>query len=171
MAEHHVGKRRVALHADEDFERGATGHQARGVALGLRRCDAAMAARGKNRRVAAFGEMVALLLAEGKPEAAIRLEQLWNDLAKTHSFDLHCAYPMSLFRHAEDEAAIGEICATHSQVIPAESYTSLSNDEERFRAVAILQQKAQALQTQIEEKQRILGLVTKDLAALAAKHF
>ena len=34
-------------------------------------------------RVAAFGEMVALLWAEGNSEAAIRLEELWNDLART----------------------------------------------------------------------------------------
>ena len=40
-------------------------------------------------RVAAFGEMVALLWADGKSEAAIRLEQLWNDLARKHSFYLH----------------------------------------------------------------------------------
>lgn len=36
------------------------------------------------RRVRAFGEMVALLWAEGNQPAAIRLEQLWNDLAKVH---------------------------------------------------------------------------------------
>src|ERR1700674_2959358 len=33
-------------------------------------------------RVAVFGEMVALLLDQGKSEAAIRLEQLWDELAR-----------------------------------------------------------------------------------------
>src|SRR5579859_8021760 len=46
------------------------------------------AARNGSRRVPAFGEMVAVLCDEGEPEAAIRLEQLWNDLAKRHSFSL-----------------------------------------------------------------------------------
>src|SRR5262249_38374277 len=36
-------------------------------------------------RVAAFGEMVALLWEEGKRDAAIRVEQLWNELAQKHS--------------------------------------------------------------------------------------
>jgi hypothetical protein len=44
------------------------------------------ASRAKYRRVAIFGEMVALLWAEKKFNAAIRLEQLWNELAQTHFF-------------------------------------------------------------------------------------
>ncbi len=59
-------------------------------------------------RVAAFGEMVALLWAEGKSEAAIRLEELWNDLARTHSFALHCAYPITNFNRDEDGERLSE---------------------------------------------------------------
>lgn len=55
---------------------------------------AAEASRSVNRRVIAFGEMVALLWAEGKNEAALQLEKLWNQLATTYSFSLHCAYPI-----------------------------------------------------------------------------
>ena len=40
---------------------------------------------------------MALLWAEGKSEAAIELEKLWNELAKTYSFSLHCAYPIQGF--------------------------------------------------------------------------
>src|SRR5690348_11453709 len=43
-------------------------------------------------RVAAFGEMVALLSAEGKSEAAVLLEHLWNDLARIHSFSLRLPF-------------------------------------------------------------------------------
>jgi hypothetical protein len=50
----------------------------------IRRAEAA--ALVKYRRVAIFGEMVALLWAEKKFNAAIRLEQLWNELAQTHFF-------------------------------------------------------------------------------------
>src|SRR5687768_15397313 len=35
-------------------------------------------------RVRAFGEMVALLWAEGNQDGALRLEELWNDLQKAH---------------------------------------------------------------------------------------
>src|SRR6202166_5453956 len=54
---------------------------------------ASAAARRECPRVAIFGEMVALLWTDGKSQAAIRLEQLWNDLARKHSFSLFCAYP------------------------------------------------------------------------------
>ena len=69
-------------------------------------------------RVVAFGEMVALLWAEGKPEAAIRLEELWNDLAHTYSFSLHCAYPITNFNRDDDGDLFLKICAPHPAVIP-----------------------------------------------------
>lgn len=116
---------------------------------------AAVAANGEGRRVAAFGEMVALLWAEGNPNAAIKLEQLWNDLARTYSFDLRCAYPISSFGQAADNALIEKVCAEHSHVMPVESYTSLLDDGERFRAIILLQQKAQALETEIEERKKV----------------
>lgn len=58
---------------------------------------AAGASRQENGRAVAFGEMVAILSAEGKSEAAIHVERLWNDLARTYSFALHCAYPIQGF--------------------------------------------------------------------------
>ena len=91
--------------------------------------------------------MVALLWAEGNSEAAIRLEELWNDLAHTHSFSLHCAYPITSFNRDEDGEPFLKICAAHSAVIPDESYTALSTDEERLRGISHLQQKVQALET------------------------
>ncbi|HYT19686.1 MAG TPA: MEDS domain-containing protein, partial [Candidatus Polarisedimenticolia bacterium] len=106
-------------------------------------------------RVAAFGEMVALLWADGKGEAAIRLEQLWNDLARKHSFYLHCAYPMSGFSRSQDGDPIQKICAEHTHVIPAESYTELGTEPDRLRSVALLQQKAQALDTEVVERRQI----------------
>jgi len=115
----------------------------------------ASSAKGETRRVAAFGEMVALLWAEGKREAAIHLEQLWNQLAQSHSFQLHCAYPLSLFSHPDDGERVLKICEQHSHVSPGETYTALQSEEERLRAIALLQQKAQALETQLRERDKI----------------
>ncbi|MGA9814444.1 MAG: MEDS domain-containing protein [Terriglobales bacterium] len=98
-------------------------------------------------RVVAFGEMVALLWAEGKPEAAIRLEELWNDLASTCSFALHCAYPITNFNRDEDDDLFLKICAQHSAVIPDESYSALSTEGERLLSISHLQQKVQTLET------------------------
>lgn len=102
-----------------------------------------------NGQVAAFGEMVALLFEQGKIEPALRLEQLWNELARTHSFSLYCAYPMRSFSRQEHGNAIARICAEHTHVIPAENYSTLSSEEDRLRSVAQLQQKAQALEAEV----------------------
>jgi len=110
------------------------------------------AAGGEQPRVAAFGEMVALLWAAGNPGAAIRLEQLWNDLAKQHSFALRCAYPMGAFDKAEHTEPFLQICGEHSAVIPSEGYTELTGDEDRLRAITILQQRSQALENEKAER-------------------
>jgi PAS domain S-box-containing protein len=78
---------------------------------------AARTSRDENRRVVAFGEMVALLVAEGNSEGAIQLEKLWNDLAKVHSFALHCAYPMQGFSRQEMTESLMTICAEHTEII------------------------------------------------------
>lgn len=74
------------------------------------------AATAEHPRVAFCGERVGLLWAEGKTDAAIRLEQLCNDLAKTHEVDILCAYALSCFQGDEDEHVFRSICAEHSAV-------------------------------------------------------
>lgn len=69
--------------------------------------------------VIAFGEMVAVLWAQKRYEAAIRLEELWNELALTCSFDLCCAYPANIFRDGVSLIPYAEICAQHSEVVSA----------------------------------------------------
>jgi len=77
---------------------------------------AAKAAKSEQPRVAVFGEAVALLQAEGKADAAIRFEQLGNDLGKAHRIDILCAYPLSSFHGKEDKHVFESICAEHSAV-------------------------------------------------------
>jgi len=106
-------------------------------------------------RVKAFGEMVALLWAEGNYTAAIRVEELWSDLQKSHSFSLFCAYPMNCFGGEKFAGPMTGVCTTHSRVIPAESYAQLADHDERLRAIIQLQQKARTLTSEIKERQRI----------------
>jgi PAS domain S-box-containing protein len=105
-------------------------------------------------RVRAFGEMVALIWAEGNRDAAWRLEALWNDLAKTYSFALFCAYPLNGFRDESDAARLQDICGCHSRVIPAESYASLSTAGEQLHAIIALQQKAEVLEAEIARRKQ-----------------
>ena len=112
-------------------------------------------AEGDSPHVAAFGEMVALLWAQGRIKAALHLEELWNALARKHNFSLRCGYPMQAFNREEHGESFLQICAVHGRVIPGENYTALSTDDDRFRIIASLQQKAQALATEIGERKRV----------------
>ena len=109
----------------------------------------------KDLRLTVFGEMVALLWAEGKIDAAIRLEQLWNDLAQRHDFSLTCAYPTSFFDRPEHADSFLQVCAAHSTLIPDETYTGLRSEDERVRVIAALQQKAWALDREVADHKRL----------------
>jgi hypothetical protein len=74
-------------------------------------------ARGRGRPVRVFGEMVVVLWTQGLAEATLQLEKLWTELCQAEGFRLFCAYPLGIFS-PEAEAAIGEICAHHSRLIP-----------------------------------------------------
>lgn len=106
------------------------------------------------RTVRAFGEMVALLVDEGKPAAAIRLEALWKELQRRHGFSLFCGYPIDRFGDAAMAQVMDEVCAEHTRVVPAESYASLVGADAQARAVAALQQKAQTLEAEVAHRQR-----------------
>ncbi len=76
-------------------------------------------AEDKHKRVVVFGEAVGVLCAEGRVEAAIELEQLWNELIQTHSFHLRCAYLM--IEELKGEPYYAAICAEHFAVLAGEA--------------------------------------------------
>src|ERR1043166_1903099 len=73
-------------------------------------------AGGPAGRGRAYGEMVDLLWRDGEPDAAIRLEELWNELANQHAFSLLCAYPIANFYKEADCAQFERVCGAHSIV-------------------------------------------------------
>jgi hypothetical protein len=75
------------------------------------------------RKVRAFGEMVAVLWAEGKNGATVRLENLWNQLHAKKNFSLYCAYPRSGFTQSPNDS-VNNICKTHSKIIEGNAYPS-----------------------------------------------
>ena len=112
-------------------------------------------AADNGREVRVYGEMVALLWADGDVSSTIALEKLWNDLAAVRRFSLLCAYPM----HGFDEdvgAVFKQICALHSTVIPAESYTPFIDADEQQRLIAELQQKRIELDRLRQKYDRLL---------------
>jgi DNA-binding NarL/FixJ family response regulator len=77
---------------------------------------ACKAAKGKHPRVAVCGEGVGVLWAQGKGEAAIRLEQLWNEIAKAYDVDILCAYPVLDSWGEGGQDMFQRICAEHTAV-------------------------------------------------------
>ena len=116
-------------------------------------------------RVRAYGEMVDLLWRDGNPEAAIRLEELWNDLGTLYPFTLLCAYPMGNFYKESDASLFEHVCRTHGRVYPAESYDRAGDDDARMREVAALQQRAAALEAEVVHRRELERALRDSLAA------
>ena len=117
------------------------------------------------RPVRVFGEMVALLVGAGNPAAALRLEELWNAARQRLQFSLFCAYPLPMLADESLANVLGDVCAEHSRVIPAESYLALPSSDDRLRAIAHLQQKASRLEAEIAERRRVEERLRVALAA------
>lgn len=59
-----------------------------------------------------FGEMVTVLWNEGKREAAVEVEKLWNQLITRYAFSVLCAYPLRNLEAGGDHYL--KICDVHS---------------------------------------------------------
>lgn len=73
-------------------------------------------ARKSKRRIRAFGEMVAILWAEGHSGATVHLEHLWNKFCAKETLCLFCAYPKTGFT-SDIHSSLDHICAEHSKMI------------------------------------------------------
>ncbi|HWW87369.1 MAG TPA: MEDS domain-containing protein [Vicinamibacterales bacterium] len=66
--------------------------------------------------IRAYGEMVDVLWKGRQFEAAIRLEMLWNKLAKQFGFALLCSYAMGAFYKQTEQCE--EVLRQHAHVLP-----------------------------------------------------
>jgi DNA-binding NarL/FixJ family response regulator len=69
---------------------------------------------GQHAEIAACGECSPTVWADGNVEAAIQLEQLWDEIAMSRQMEILCAYPLA----ARDESvpAVRRLCAEHTAV-------------------------------------------------------
>jgi hypothetical protein len=79
------------------------------------------------RAIRAYGEMVSLLWNRGDCEAAIRLEEQWNDFIGIHPMTLFCAYMLDGLDHGAYGGPLSDIGRTHTDVLA-------TRDDERLRA-------------------------------------
>jgi MEDS: MEthanogen/methylotroph, DcmR Sensory domain len=68
--------------------------------------------------IRAYGEMVDVLWQEGNSKGALRLENLWNQLASTYDFKLLCGYAAGHFNEETRSAQYRAVCEQHSHIIP-----------------------------------------------------
>jgi signal transduction histidine kinase len=108
-------------------------------------------ARDAHRPIRVFGELVAVLWALGKYATAIQVEELWNGLKSQTPFSLFCAYPLQGFAGKDLAGSLKQICLSHSRIIPAESYSSLQNLDEKLLSITELQQKSVSFQLEVSE--------------------
>jgi hypothetical protein len=73
-------------------------------------------ARKDTRKVRAFGEMVAILWANGHNGATVHLEHLWEKFCTAEGFCLFCAYPKSGFTQDANNS-LTDICTAHTKMI------------------------------------------------------
>lgn len=77
--------------------------------------------------VRAWGEMVNLLWQEGNPDAARRLEALWNEVIDAHGIRLLCSYRMDNLDPHTHEGALRDVCGSHSQLVPEADYEAFES--------------------------------------------
>jgi len=90
-------------------------------------------------KVRAYGEMVDLLWQRGSRDAAIRLEEYWNDLGKLQTFSLFCAYFIDPLDSKAYDGALQCVCKVHSHLIPTRDYERL-NEAVNEAATKVLEQ-------------------------------
>lgn len=123
---------------------------------------------GSRRPVSAFSEMIAVLYGEGSTEAALRLERSWGKLAQSRCFDLLCAYPLNLFADDGHRDAFQYICAAHSHVNPPEWLDTRNDPDTFYRTVALLQQRANALDSERRCRKTLERLLEAQMARITA---
>jgi len=103
--------------------------------------------------VRAYGEMVDLLWQRGEREAAIRLEEFWNDLAGLQTFSLLCAYYMDNLDQAAYSGPLDCVCRVHSHLIAVRDYKRF-NEAVVEASEAVLDQTLAQMLLSLSERHR-----------------
>ena len=74
---------------------------------------AAKAGKKPQSKVVVCGECSPILWAQGKVEAAIEAEHLWDEIARKYDVDILCGY-LGDFRSEENDPVFERLCAEHS---------------------------------------------------------
>jgi CheY-like chemotaxis protein len=78
--------------------------------------EAAKAAQSEPPRVAVCGECAPILWAQGKADAAIQVERLFDEIARKHEVNILCGYVLNNFQREQESQVFQRICEEHSAV-------------------------------------------------------
>jgi PAS domain S-box-containing protein len=100
--------------------------------------------------IVVYGEMVDLLCQSGRPQTAVLLEQIWNELLRQRPVHLLCGYAARMFG-TEDQPLLDVVCSEHSLCLPSGAYLA-SDERTRLRQVLFLEQRARELEAEVERR-------------------
>ena len=143
-------------------------------------------AQAGGREVRAFGEMAAVLVGRAEVDAAVRLEQLWNECCRERKLTLFCAYSSTCFP-VNSSGALKAVCHEHDWFLdghnalkPASMPIATSipcddgNDEERldfFERLGFKFDEAIAIDIKRDEATALAALNAMDASGNAASPF
>jgi signal transduction histidine kinase len=104
--------------------------------------------------IRAYGEMVDILWREGNTAAAIRLEDLWNDLLMRHDVALFCAYSMASFYRESDADGIRDICDRHTHIIPLGGQTQSATLTPQLE-LSLLRERARVYEAEVRQREEL----------------
>ena len=81
--------------------------------------------------VRGYGEMVDILWQAGNRDAAIRLEEYWNELGKLQTFSLFCAYRLDPLDSALYGGPLEAVCKVHTHLVPSREWRGLEHAVKR----------------------------------------
>ncbi len=111
----------------------------------------------------AYGEMVDVLWKDGNTAGALALEKLWNELDIDHPLALLCAHSLAHFYKETHGAHFEAVLKAHGHVVPSETYVRADPDA-RLRQIAWLQQRAQALDHELQYRRELEEALRSALA-------
>lgn len=131
-----------------------------------------LASRFPGKTIRAFGCMVDVLWQRGNLEAAIALEELWNELAKTRAFALLCAYHLDIFDIAVQSSALPKIVRAHTQQRTAEHPAKLATAVDHALTDVLGSRQAGQIYLQVAEQvpRTQLARATEVLMWLSSNH-
>jgi PAS domain S-box-containing protein len=124
------------------------------------------AALSGSARLRAYGEMVDVLWKAGERKAALRLEELWNDLQSRHSFTLLCAYAMASFY--KEPAALQRVCSSHTHVL-GDAESDANGRDANLLMTGLPPQHAHTLARERAERENVEQALRESLRELRQK--